>query len=75
MRFLFIVSTILILGCKSINPQKDLLSNYPTLKKCDSIGQIAKKDYKNTEGCVAVSKRDLRKVIKIINKRTIVFIN
>ena len=49
----------------------------PVLKKKGSaiFIHIAKKNYKNTEGCVAVSKRDLRKVIKIINKRTIVLIN
>lgn len=49
----------------------------PVLKKKGSaiFIHIAKKNYKNTEGCVAVSKRDLRKIIKIINKRTIVLIN
>ena len=33
---------------------------------------IAKKNYKNTQGCVAVNKRDLRNIIKQINKQTIV---
>jgi len=49
----------------------------PVIKKKGSaiFIHIAKKDYKNTEGCVAVSKRNLRKIIKIINKGTIVFIN
>ena len=33
---------------------------------------VAKKNYKNTEGCVATSKRDLIKIIKMMNKKTIV---
>ena len=36
---------------------------------------IAKKDYKNTAGCIAISKRYLKKIVKIINKKTIVYIN
>ena len=36
---------------------------------------VAKKNYKNTKGCVAVSKKDLKKIIKNINKNTIVYIN
>ena len=36
---------------------------------------VAKKNYKSTEGCVAVSKQDLRKIIKMINRKTIVSIN
>ena len=36
---------------------------------------VAKKNYKNTLGCIAVSKRNLKKIIKKINKSTIVNIN
>ena len=36
---------------------------------------IAKKNYKNTAGCIAISKTHLKKIIKIINKKTIVYIN
>ena len=36
---------------------------------------IAKNDYKNTAGCIAVSKRDLKKIIKTINKKTNVYID
>ena len=36
---------------------------------------VAKKNYKNTEGCVAVNKQDLRKVIKMINRKTVVSIS
>ena len=31
---------------------------------------VAKKDYKKTLGCIAVSKRDLKKIVKKINKST-----
>ena len=36
---------------------------------------VASKNYKSTLGCVAVSKRNLKKIIKKINKSTIVNIN
>jgi len=36
---------------------------------------VAKKNYKRTAGCVAVSKRDLKKIIRKINKKTFVSIN
>ena len=36
---------------------------------------VARKDYSNTLGCIAVSKRNLKKIIKKINKSTIVNIN
>jgi len=36
---------------------------------------VAKKNYKNTLGCIAVSKKNLKKIIKKINKSTIVNIN
>ena len=36
---------------------------------------IAKKKYKKTLGCVAVSKQDIKKIIKKINKKTTVNIN
>jgi len=35
---------------------------------------IAKKKYNKTQGCIAVSKIDLKKIIKIINKKTTVSI-
>ena len=31
---------------------------------------VAKNKYQNTEGCLAVKKQDLRKILKIINKKT-----
>ncbi|MDC3104644.1 L,D-transpeptidase family protein [Candidatus Pelagibacter bacterium] len=36
---------------------------------------IATKNYKFTKGCIAINKRDLRKIIKQINQRTIIKIN
>ena len=36
---------------------------------------IAKKKYNKTEGCIATSKINLKKIVKIINKGTIVEIN
>ena len=36
---------------------------------------IAKKNYKSTAGCIAVSKKNLKEVIKNINKKTTVNIN
>ena len=36
---------------------------------------IAKKNYSSTSGCVAISKKDLKRVVKNINKKTIVNIN
>ena len=36
---------------------------------------IAKKNYNKTLGCIAISKKDLKKIIKKINKRTIVNIS
>ena len=36
---------------------------------------IAKKNYKKTLGCIAVSKRDLKKIVKKINKSTSVNIS
>ena len=36
---------------------------------------IAKKNYKSTEGCIAVKKKDLKNIIKIINIKTVVNIN
>ena len=36
---------------------------------------VAKKNYKNTAGCIALQKKDLRNLIKIINTKTIVYIN
>ena len=36
---------------------------------------IAKRNFKNTAGCIAVKKKDIKNIIKIINKKTIVKIN
>ena len=36
---------------------------------------VAKKNYKRTAGCVAVSKKDLKKIVREMNKNTIVNIN
>ena len=36
---------------------------------------IAKKNYKATEGCIAINKINMKKIIKQINKKTIVFIS
>ena len=36
---------------------------------------IAKKNYRNTEGCIAIKKTDLKKLVKKINKKTIININ
>ena len=36
---------------------------------------VARKNYKSTLGCIAVSKRNLKKIIRKINKSTIVNIN
>ena len=36
---------------------------------------VARKNYRNTLGCIAVSKRNLKKIIKKINKSTMVNIN
>ena len=36
---------------------------------------VARKNYKSTLGCIAVSKKNLKKIIKKINKSTIVNIN
>ena len=33
---------------------------------------IAKKNYRNTEGCIAIKKTDLKKLVKKINKKTII---
>ena len=36
---------------------------------------IAKRNYAPTAGCVAINKNDMKKIIKKISKRTLVFIN
>ena len=36
---------------------------------------VARKNYKRTEGCIGVSKKDLKKIVSKINKKTIVNIN
>ena len=35
---------------------------------------IAKNNYKKTKGCIAVSKRDMRKILNQINKKTKIII-
>lgn len=36
---------------------------------------VAKKNYNKTAGCVAVSKKDLKKIVKEVNKKSIININ
>ena len=36
---------------------------------------IAKKNYKRTDGCIAISKKNLKKIVEKINKKTIININ
>ena len=36
---------------------------------------IANKKFKNTEGCIAIEKKNLVRLVKIINKRTQVIIH
>ena len=36
---------------------------------------VAKKNYKKTAGCIAINKKELKKLVKKINKRTVVKIN
>ena len=36
---------------------------------------VARKNYKRTAGCIAVNKRDLKRIIEIISKKTIVNIS
>ena len=52
-------------------------NNNPVIKNKGSaiFIHIAKKNYKSTEGCVAVSKKDLKKIVKKIKKKTTIFIN
>ncbi len=57
-----------------------LVLNYnlkPTIKNKGSaiFIHIAKRNYKFTRGCIAVSKKDLKKIVKQINKKTIIKIN
>ena len=33
---------------------------------------VANKNYKKTKGCIALGKKDLRKILKLVNKKTIV---
>ena len=46
----------------------------PTIKKKGSaiFLHIAKKKYSPTKGCIAVSKKDMRKLLKFISKKTII---
>ena len=57
-----------------------LVLNYnlkPTIKNKGSaiFIHISKKNYKFTRGCIAVSKKDLKRIVKHINKKTIIKIN
>ena len=36
---------------------------------------VAKKNYNKTAGCVAVSKKDLKKIVKEVNKKLIINLN
>jgi L,D-peptidoglycan transpeptidase YkuD (ErfK/YbiS/YcfS/YnhG family) len=36
---------------------------------------IANKKFKNTEGCIAIEKKNLVRLVKIINKKTLVIIH
>lgn len=56
-----------------------LVLNYnlnPTIKSKGSaiFIHVAKKNYKNTAGCVAINKKDFKKVLENINKKTWVII-
>ena len=46
----------------------------PTIKNKGSaiFIHVATKNYKKTEGCIAVNKRDLKQIVEKINKKTIV---
>ncbi len=46
-RFFLFAIPFFISGCKSISEKPPSISDYPILKKCDSIGKIAKTDYNN----------------------------
>ena len=52
-------------------------NNKPVIKNKGSaiFIHVAKKNYKSTEGCVAVSKKDLKKIAKKIKKKTIIYIS
>ena len=57
-----------------------LVLNYnlnPTIKNKGSaiFIHIATRSYKFTKGCVAVNKKDLKRIVKQINKKTIININ
>ena len=57
-----------------------LVLNYnynPTVKNKGSaiFIHVATKDYKLTRGCIAISKKNLRRIVKLIDKKTIVKIN
>ena len=54
-----------------------LVLNYnlnPTIKNKGSaiFIHVARRNYKFTKGCIAVSKKDLKKIVKQINKQTII---
>ena len=46
----------------------------PTIKNKGSaiFIHVATKNYKKTEGCIAVNKKDLKQIVKKINKKTII---
>jgi L,D-peptidoglycan transpeptidase YkuD (ErfK/YbiS/YcfS/YnhG family) len=52
--------------------------NYKPIRKNKGSAifiHIAKRNYKGTQGCIAISKPHMKKLIKYINKKTIVHIN
>ena len=57
-----------------------LVLNYnlnPTIKNKGSaiFIHVARRDYRFTRGCIAVSKKDLKRIVKQIDKKTIIKIN
>ena len=57
------------------NPQKLIFMLHGYGDSAENFIHIAKNGYKNTAGCIAVNKKDLKKIIKIINKKTNVYID
>ena len=52
-------------------------NNFPVVKKRGSaiFLHIAKSNYKTTQGCVAISKKDFFKILPLIDKNTLISIN
>ena len=47
MKTLFIFILFIVISCKSIPEKPPSIEDYPILRECDSIGKIAKMDFKN----------------------------